>query len=156
MLFLRALLAFLALPVVVAFVVPVWLLPGDRWRIYGPFAGWVVLAFGLVVLLECVREFYVSGKGTLAPWDPPKRLVTGGLYRFVRNPMYVGVVGIVAGWAVITWSQVLGWYAACLVAGFHLRVVLYEEPKLAQLFRGEWNWYASRVHRWLPTLPRHS
>lgn len=112
MLFVRALLAFLALPAVVAFIVPWLLLPEDRWRMEGSFAGWLILAFGLFVLLICVRDFYVFGKGTLAPWDPPKTLVTGGLYKFARNPMYLGVLGIVAGWSLITGSRVLGAYAA--------------------------------------------
>jgi protein-S-isoprenylcysteine O-methyltransferase Ste14 len=156
MLFLRALLAFLALPALVAFIVPLALLPEDRWRMEGTFAGWLVLAFGLLVLLVCVKDFYVFGKGTLAPWDPPKRLVTGGLYKFVRNPMYVGVVCIVAGWGLITGSSLLGGYAVFLVVGFHLRVVLYEEPKLAQQFPTDWPRYSSRVNRWLPTLSNRS
>lgn len=151
MLFLRALAAFLALPAVVAFLVPLLLLPGDRWRrMNGNFAGWLVLAFGLVVLLACVRDFYVFGRGTLAPWDPPRRLVTDGLYRFVRNPMYVGVIAIVAGWSLITWSPVLWGYALFLGAAFHLRVVLYEEPKLARQFPADWRQYSGRAGRWLP------
>src|SRR5579871_6552321 len=156
MLLLRALLSFLVLPVVVACIVPLALLPEDRWRVQGTFAGWPVLGFGLLVLLICVRDFYVFGKGTLAPWDPPKRLVTGGPYKFVRNPMYVGVVCIVAGWGMITGSYLLAGYAVFLVLGFHMRVLLYEEPKLAQQFPADWQRYSSRVNRWLPTLSHKS
>jgi len=85
LLFFRALVAFLALPVIVAGLLPWMLLPNDRWRIGGTLLGWPVLAFGACVLLWCVRDFYLVGKGTLAPWDPPKTLVIVGLYRFLRN-----------------------------------------------------------------------
>ena len=149
MLVLRALLAFLALPAVVAFIVPMLLLP-EGWRTRGTFAGWPVFALGLLALLLCVRDFYAFGKGTLAPWDPPKRLVTVGLYRFVRNPMYVAIVAIVAGWSVIAGSLLLLGYALFLVVAFHLRIVLYEEPKLSQLFPTDWPHYSSKVNRWLP------
>ncbi len=71
------------------------------------------------------------GKGTLAPLDPPKKLVTVGLYRFVRNPIYIGVVGFVAGWSLIAGSRRMAVYAAVLALGFHLRVIFYEEPTLA-------------------------
>src|SRR5689334_11565608 len=100
----RALLAFLALPVVVAGLVPSLLLGSDRWRMYGTPLGWPVLFFAGCVLLWCVRDFYTIGKGTLAPWDPPKKLVIVGLYRYVRNPMYIGVLGLVAGWSLIAGS----------------------------------------------------
>ena len=84
--FWRALLAFIALPGVVAFVVP--LLLARRSLVEGPFAwiGLVPLAAGIGLLFWCIRDFYVVGKGTLAPWQPPKRLVTTNLYRFSRNP----------------------------------------------------------------------
>jgi len=83
--FLRALLAFLALPAVVSGLLPWLILRDDRWRTAGTPLAWPVSFFGAGVLLWCVRDFYVIGKGTLAPWDPPKRLVTVGLYRFAQN-----------------------------------------------------------------------
>ena|SRR5437660_1466304 len=95
MLFLRALFAFLALPTIVGGVVPWLILRNDHSRTAGTPLGWPLLFFGASILLWCVRDFYVIGKGTLAPWDPPKKLVTIGLYSFVRNPIYVGVVGFV-------------------------------------------------------------
>ena len=60
--------------------------------------GLLVMFLGTVVLGWCIRDFYISGKGTLAPWDPPRKLVVMGLYRYVRNPMYIGVLILVAGW----------------------------------------------------------
>src|SRR5689334_22314440 len=102
-LFLRAVLAFLACPGMVAFVVPLFLIAAGPRTVVEPW-GWMPLALGVTILLLTVREFYVAGRGTLAPWEPPVTLVTSGLYRFSRNPMYVGVLLILAGWTVLFWS----------------------------------------------------
>src|SRR5205085_8315852 len=98
----RAVLAFLALPGTVAFLIPGLLLP------HGPFVevlGLIPLGLGIVLLLWCVRDFYVAGKGTLAPWSPPRHLVVRGLYRYSRNPMYIAVVIVLWGWAIGFRSQ---------------------------------------------------
>lgn len=150
MLLLRALAAFLVLPGVVAGLVPFVITAGDRpspnaW----PF-GIGLLAVGCALLLWCVRDFWVAGRGTLAPWDPPRRLVVVGLYRCVRNPMYVAVLIVVAGWATLFWSATLVLYLLLLAAGFHLRVVLQEEPWLRRQFGSDWEAYAAAVPRWLP------
>ena len=155
--FLRALFAFLVLPGVVAFAVPLLVfVPGARFTGFS-LAGGVVLAIGIVILGWCVRDFYVLGKGTLAPWDPPKRLVVLGLYHYSRNPMYVGVLFIVTGWALGFRSQSLAIYAAFLLVLFHLRVVFFEEPFLARTHGAEWDRYRASVPRWLgwraPTVP---
>lgn len=146
--FARAVIAFLALPGSVAFFVPLaWL-----WLVGMPFAqpiGLVPLVLGVVGLLWCVRDFYVFGKGTLAPWAPPKRLVVGGLYRFSRNPMYASVGLILLGWAITFASRGLLAYALAVMAAFHVRVVLGEEPWLARSFGDDWVRYARRVRRWL-------
>src|SRR5262245_39082894 len=97
--FLQALIAFLVLPGVVAFAIPAWWTwDATHWRQVW-FPGFVLFAGGCIGLLWCVRDFYVAGKGTLAPWAPPRHLVTVGLYRLTRNPMYVCVTLILAGWA---------------------------------------------------------
>jgi protein-S-isoprenylcysteine O-methyltransferase Ste14 len=125
-------------------------------REYGVYSRWLafslpVLGLGVFALLWCVRDFYVSGRGTLAPWDPPKQLVIVGLYHFVRNPMYVAVLMILAGWSLLYRSWPLALYAAVVALAFHVRVVLYEEPWLERQFGVDWERYAARVSRWLPS-----
>lgn len=151
MLFLRALAAFLALPAIAAGVAPWLLTVRDPWRHGGSGFGWLLLAAGAVTLLWCVRDFYVLGRGTLAPWDPPRRLVIAGLYRFTRNPMYIGVLLLVTGWSLAAGSPLVGIYGAALAIGFHLRVVFGEEPALRRTFGKEWDRYAASVSRWFPT-----
>ena len=149
--FLHALAAFLLLPGIVACVVS-WL-----WRPQGARvnpAGFVALGVGVVLLLWCVRDFYVIGHGSLAPWAPPERLVVVGLYRYSRNPMYVAVLMILVGWAWLFGSRTLWIYAAGIAIAFHLRVVFGEEPWLARTHGEQWTAYATRVPRWL--LPRSS
>lgn len=144
----EALLAFLALPGVVAFAIPVsWLLTADQSGIVQPL-GLVPLVAGCVALLWCVRDFYVRGKGTLAPWSPPAQLVVVGLYRYTRNPMYVAVTLILLGWAISFGVLGLYVYASVVAVAFHLRVVLGEEPWLARRHGAQWDEYARRVPRW--------
>src|SRR5437867_1776965 len=119
-LFWKALLAFLVLPGTVAFAVPLLLL-----KPAAPFStlGGILAGLGSVFLLWCVRDFYVAGKGTLAPWSPPQTLVVTGLYRVSRNPMYVAVILILWGWTVGFGSRALAIYALAVMLAFHLRVV---------------------------------
>jgi len=146
----RALLAFLALPGMVAIAVPAWFAAGSlRHGVTFHAVGLLPLALGLVLLLWCVRDFYVSGRGTLAPWSPPKHLVTTGLYRYSRNPMYVAVTTMLMGWALAFASPALALYAAIVVVAFHLRVVFGEEPWLARTHGAAWDEYRARVPRWL-------
>jgi protein-S-isoprenylcysteine O-methyltransferase Ste14 len=145
----RAVFAFLLLPGMVAFVVPVFLLrPVSSARVFHLIAI-APLTVGTVLLLWCVRDFYVSGKGTLAPWSPPRRLVVVGLYRWSRNPMYIAVSLILIGWAMAYRSTTLLTYAVMVMLAFHLRVVLGEEPWLARTHGEEWERYKLRVPRWL-------
>jgi protein-S-isoprenylcysteine O-methyltransferase Ste14 len=141
----RALFAFLALPGMVAFFLP-WLLHPPR-EPMSPF-GIPVFALGIVGLLLCVRDFYVTGKGTLAPWSPPKNLVAVGLYRWSRNPMYVSVLTILLGWALLYPGRILWAYLLTVAVGFHLRVMLNEEPYLARTHGEAWTAYRARVRRW--------
>jgi protein-S-isoprenylcysteine O-methyltransferase Ste14 len=144
----RALLAFLALPGVVAFAVPVaWLVASAHTNLVQPL-GLLPLVVGSAALLWCVRDFYVSGKRALAPWSPPVHLVVVGLYRYTRNPMYVAVTLILVGWAASFGLPGLWVYTIIVAIAFHLRVVLGEEPWLARTHGTQWQEYASRVPRW--------
>jgi protein-S-isoprenylcysteine O-methyltransferase Ste14 len=148
-LFWKATFAFLALPGVVAFVVPLLLIKA-RWRELSidPL-GLIPLCGGIALLLWCVREFYVAGRGTLAPWAPPRDLVTTGLYRFSRNPMYIAVLLVLLGWVTAFHSWTLAIYALAVGVAFHLRVVFGEEPWLARTHGEKWARYAAEVPRWL-------
>ncbi|HET9361285.1 MAG TPA: alpha/beta fold hydrolase [Vicinamibacterales bacterium] len=147
--FWRALVAFIALPGMVAFAVP--LLIAGRRLVEGPFSaiGLLPLLAGIGLLFWCIRDFYVVGQGTLAHWQPPKRLVTANFYRFSRNPMYVAVTLILLGWAIVFRSWGLLLYALCVRVAFHLHVVLVEEPWLLQAHASEWKRYKATVPRWL-------
>jgi protein-S-isoprenylcysteine O-methyltransferase Ste14 len=156
MLLRRALLAFLACPGVVAGVIPAFIIAGRSVHKSTAIFGVIALVVGGILLLWCVRDFFVSGRGTLAPWDPPAQLVIVGLYRYVRNPMYLAVLLIVAGWSLLYGSLSLAGYALVLGAGFHLRVILHEEPRLRKNFGPEWENYSAAVPRWRPTFHRKS
>ena len=151
--FLRALLAFVALPGAVAFLMPLLVLDLSTSLPTFNAAGIPFLGVGLIGLLWCVWAFYVTGKGTLAPWAPPRHLVTIGLYGFSRNPMYVAVLLVLLGWAVSFSSAELGWYAAVVAIAFHLRVVFGEEPWLARTHGASWLSYRQAVPRWLGRSP---
>ncbi len=150
----RALAAFLALPSMVAGVIPALIVAGMSPHRETLLLALAVLALGSALLIWCVRDFFVAGRGTLAPWDPPKRLVVVGLYRYVRNPMYLSVLTIVGGWVLLYHSLWLLAYLAGLIVSFHLRVVYNEEPRLRRAFGAEWTTYAARVLRWLPRRAR--
>lgn len=149
-LFVEAVLAFLALPGVVAYLVPLVFAP-PRPRL-DP-RGLAVVALGSSLLLGCVWQFYSSGRGTLAPWTPPQHLVSRGLYRLSRNPMYVAVLVVLLGWALTFRSPGLATYAFVMVLVFHLRVVWFEEPWLAKTHGEGWTRYQASVPRWIGLPP---
>ena len=148
--FWRALIAFLALPGVVAMLVPT-LFAGGALRAGARFhaPGLLPLLVGLALLLWCVRDFYVAGRGTLAPWAPPRNLVTVGLYRYSRNPMYLAVTLMLIGWTLCFLSRTLAIYTGFVMVAFHLRVVFGEEPWLERTHGDAWREYRARVRRWL-------
>jgi protein-S-isoprenylcysteine O-methyltransferase Ste14 len=144
----RAVVAFLVLPAVVACLVP-WLLLGQRTSDQSfDLFGLIPLTLGTALLLWCVGAFYVEGRGTLAPWDPPRRLVVTGVYRLSRNPMYVAVGLVLWGWALGFHSWSLTIYALAVMIAFHLRVVFGEEPWLARQHGERWVQYKAQVPRW--------
>jgi protein-S-isoprenylcysteine O-methyltransferase Ste14 len=145
----RAVAAFVALPGMVGFALPIWIGTSTDRPVRFRALATIPLCLGTLLLLWCVREFYVAGRGTLAPWDPPKHLVMSGPYRVSRNPMYIGVITILAGWCILWDSRTLIIYAVLFLVGFHLRVVLFEEPWAARQFGPTWEAYRARVPRWL-------
>jgi len=116
--------------------------------------GVVLVGAGWSALLWCARDFAVRGRGTLAPVDPPRALVTRGLYEYVRNPMYVGVLVALLGHAALFGSRSILIYAIVMALAFHTTITLYEEPKLAQSFGSSYEEYRARVPRWIPRRPR--
>jgi len=117
------------------------------------YLGAAPMAIGFAILLKCIWDFAAIGRGTLAPVDPPKTLVVRGLYRFVRNPMYVGVLLVLAGEAIwfLSWELVL--FVIAFFGLVHSFVVLYEEPTLRRQFGESYERYLRSVNRWLPKWP---
>jgi protein-S-isoprenylcysteine O-methyltransferase Ste14 len=145
----RSIAAFVALPGVVAFILPIsiGISSGLKSRYLALAA--VPLCLGIFLLLWCVREFYIAGRGTLAPWDPPRNLVITGPYRVSRNPMYIAVIAILVGWCVLWDSRTLVIYTVLFLCAVHLRLLMFEEPWAARQFGAQWQRYRARVPRWL-------
>ena len=113
-----------------------------------------LLALGGVIYIWCVWDFAVFGRGTPAPIDAPKKLVVRGLYRYTRNPIYLGVLMVLLGWTVMFQGMALLIYTFCVGICFHVFVVLYEERRLGQQFGAEYHDYCKEVGRWLPRFRR--
>ena len=149
----------LVAPGIVAGMVP-WLIGG--WRFDNDFgssaipgvAGAFLILLGLVSLLESFVRFAWKGLGTPAPVAPTERLIVSGQYRHVRNPMYVAVVGTIAGQALLFGQAELLAYAAAAWLAFHLFVIRYEEPTLRRQFADDYEQYRRAVPRWIPRLSR--
>jgi protein-S-isoprenylcysteine O-methyltransferase Ste14 len=125
--------------------------PTSLWNVALALLAFVV---GVTVYAWCVWDFAAFGRGTPAPIDAPKKLVVRGLYRYSRNPMYLGVLLVVVGWALLFRSRALVLYAALVAIVFHLVVVLYEERHLHRVFGDEYDSYRAQVGRWLPRWSR--
>jgi protein-S-isoprenylcysteine O-methyltransferase Ste14 len=143
---------------IVAGIVP-WLL--TRWDAESQPAalrvlGIVVLVAGGALVVETTARFALQGRGTPAPWAPPERFVERGSYRFVRSPMYLGVLLLVAGQGFLLGRPVLYAWAMAAWLMFTAFLALYEEPQLRGRFGASYDDYRSRVRRWLPTRPRSS
>jgi len=143
-------------PGVVAGLVP-WLLTG--WESSGPPAwlaaiGWALIALGAAVLLEAFARFVVEGVGTPAPPAPTQKLVVGGLYRYVRNPMYLAVAAVILGQAAVLGRWVLVAYAIVFGIVVWSFVHWYEEPALRRQFGSEYDDYVRTVPGWWPRRPR--
>jgi protein-S-isoprenylcysteine O-methyltransferase Ste14 len=156
-LWLRSTIAAIALPGVVAGVIPQWLLRGS-WRSpidlgVSRWLGAPVLALGLAILLLTIWDFARKGEGTLAPWDAPRHLVHSRLYGWTRNPMYLGVLGCLFGLGLLEASGGVLLYGAFMAIVFHVRVIVYEEPVLRRQFGDAYVRYLAAVPRWIPRRP---
>ena len=116
--------------------------------------GLALLVVGAATYAWCVWDFATFGRGTPAPIDAPKKLLVRGLYRYTRNPMYVGVLTVILGWAALFGTLRLILYAAVVGTCFHLVILLYEERHLRAEFGGQYEAYCSQVSRWLPRRRR--
>jgi protein-S-isoprenylcysteine O-methyltransferase Ste14 len=150
----RQLAAVVLLPGTVAILVPALLL-GDAEIAPWPLAllGGAVLAFGLCMIGWTVALFAGVGRGTLAPWDPPERLVVRGPYRYVRNPMITGVVSVLLGEAALFASPAVLAWAGVVFALNAVYFPLIEEPGLRSRFGADYDAYAAHTPRWLPRRP---
>jgi len=144
-------------PGTVAGLVPWWI---SHWHLETPFLGWLPLRFlgglliaaGVPVLVDSFARFALQGFGTPAPVFPTKHLVVTGLYRFVRNPMYVAVVSVILGQGLLLGNLRILKYGALAWLVFHLFVLVYEEPTLRASFGPEYGHFCAAVPRWLPRL----
>jgi protein-S-isoprenylcysteine O-methyltransferase Ste14 len=157
----RHLLAIAALPFVVAVAVPIWIARRNgvtaavrQTLAQGleQFAGLCLLLVGLALFVSSLRRFADDGKGTLAPWDPPRQLVINGPYRYVRNPMISGVLFVLFGEALILLSRPhLSWALTFLVINV-IYIPLLEEPQLRSRFGASYAEYCDHVPRLIPRL----
>jgi protein-S-isoprenylcysteine O-methyltransferase Ste14 len=133
-----------------------WLITGFRIPLHPPpaqiIAAVVFIVLGLIPLLESIVRFVVAGRGTLMPAVPTERLVVSGLYRYVRNPMYIGVITTLAGEALLFRSRHMLEYALVVWAIMHFFVCLYEEPRLTGTYPDSYRTYRNNVPRWFPRL----
>jgi protein-S-isoprenylcysteine O-methyltransferase Ste14 len=145
---------FLAAPCVIAGLVP-WLI--TRWQgltssLVLIVLGAAIIIAGVAVLLHAFTRFAVEGSGTPAPVAPTETLVVGGIYRHVRNPMYVAVIGIILGQFLLFASPALALYAALVAAAMVGFVRVYEEPTLARRYGSSYETYRRNVPGWLPRI----
>jgi protein-S-isoprenylcysteine O-methyltransferase Ste14 len=148
---------FFIAPFTIAGLVPWWV---TKWRsawgddvVWLAFvAGGLLAVFGASILIDSFARFALTGLGTPAPVFPTKHLVVSGLYRYVRNPMYVGVVSAIFGQALMFGSLALLVYGAVVWLAFDLFVAGYEEPTLRDTFGAQYDEFCKNVRRWLPRL----
>jgi protein-S-isoprenylcysteine O-methyltransferase Ste14 len=148
---------FVVAPAMLAGVIP-WLI--THWVFRPPFlaveatrfAGVALIVAGAPGVLDSFARFALEGRGTPAPIAPPGNLVVSGYYRYVRNPIYVAVVAVILGQAVLFADWRLLEYGALLWFFFHIAVMVHEEPTLRQSFGSEYESYCANVPRWLPRL----
>ena len=148
---------FVVAPLVLAGFVPWW---ATQWEFRPAFfgvdptriLGGMLIVAGVPGLVDSFARFALAGLGTPAPIAPTQKLVVTGLFRYVRNPIYIAVVAVILGQALLFGDGRLLWYGALLWLAFHVFVVIYEEPTLEQTFGAEYDSFRANVPRWIPRL----
>lgn len=154
-LFFKNVLYTLMVPATFAVYLPLSLVHGQTAASTGLFSTAIVfLIIGGTIIIRSVWDFAAIGQGTPAPIDPPKKLVARGMYRYIRNPIYLGVLTVILGWAIMYRSTTLLHYAFWTGVFFQGFVMLYEERHLRSLFGEEYNQYCAHAGRWFPRLLR--
>jgi protein-S-isoprenylcysteine O-methyltransferase Ste14 len=152
---LRTVVFTLVVPGLVAVLIPYWLLGANtqpQWKGIG-IVGLVLMLVGSAIYFWCAFwAFALVGKGTPAPMDPPRKLIVHGLYRFVRNPMYLGVGGVILGEALLFRSRAIAEYFVVWWLFVFAFVLVYEEPHLRRAFPADYEEYYRHVPRWIPRL----
>jgi protein-S-isoprenylcysteine O-methyltransferase Ste14 len=145
-------------PIVVCCVLPYFIILGERgspssspWLFI---SGLVIGLSGLVLLIVTIRMFILIGGGTIMPWDPTRKMIIAGPYRYVRNPMILGVIGVAVGEAIFFASYGIALLAALFFVTNTVYFILSEEPGLEKRFGAEYVEYKKNVPRWIPRLPR--
>lgn len=145
----------IAAPGTVAGLIPWWI---SGWVIRRPLVYWwparvvgvILVVAGITVLLQAFARFVTEGRGTPAPVAAPDRLVIGGLFGYVRNPMYVAIIAIICGEALVLWNPILFGYGVVVWGLFEIFVTQYEQPVLRARFGSEYERYCRNVRPWLP------
>ena len=148
---------FVVAPFTLAGLVPWWV---THWEFRPAFfgvdltriLGGILIIAGAPGIVDSFARFALEGLGTPAPIAPPQKLVVTGLYRYVRNPIYIAVVAVIVGQALLFGDRRLLWYGALLWLFFHVWVVMIEEPTLKQTFGTEYESFRNNVPRWIPRL----
>ena len=161
MMILRHLVSIALLPFMVVIVIPNWITNGAIHREWptgaaadaARIAGGTLFVAGFALFAWCVWLFARRGRGTLAPWDPPKQFVAVGPYRYVRNPMITGVLSMVVGQALFHPSWAIAEWALIFFLMNQVYFMIFEEPQLERPFGDSYREYKSRVGRWLPRIP---
>jgi protein-S-isoprenylcysteine O-methyltransferase Ste14 len=156
-LWLRNLLFTIVVPGAGGVLIPWWILAHSHATLdQGAWYAVVVIVLGAALYLWCLWAFAIVGRGTPGPWDPPRRFVAAGPYRWVRNPMYIAALLVVIGEAWLFRSLPLLAYAGAAEIIFHLFVIGYEEPALRRRFGETYDEYRRTVPRWIPRPPGRS
>jgi protein-S-isoprenylcysteine O-methyltransferase Ste14 len=152
---LKTFLFILFVPGVLVVVFPLWLMATDPALFSFGLFRWLAVPFwtaGAFITIWCAWAFTVRGRGTPSPADPPRELVVSGLYHYVRNPIYVGVVIFLLGHVLWHPASSILWMPLIVAVSSHLFVIFYEEPHLRKTFGTRYQTYCQAVPRWIPRV----